>query len=192
MASQLNELDTESLLVMYLAGELTNGDKAAVERRLAAEPKLAAELDRLRELQAFCVDTLRRGDAEQRLPVSEGVAVRRISRAMQQWQIDRVRARPAMKKRGLPLPWWCYPAAAAAAIIIGFLVWSSRQPVTIQTEAQAPYEEPTTQHDEQLALADWMDSSFDTAAPVDTVSDDSPGTDDNGSIFPTRAEETIQ
>ena len=38
MASQLNELDAESLLVLYLAGELTNGDKTALERRLAAEP----------------------------------------------------------------------------------------------------------------------------------------------------------
>src|ERR1051325_8323452 len=106
MSANFEQLDSDSLLVLYLAGELANGEKAALERRLSSEPALAAELARLREAQAFCVDTIKRGDEQTRLPVGEGVAVRRVSRAMQQWQVDRVVAQAAAKsKRGLPLPW---------------------------------------------------------------------------------------
>jgi anti-sigma factor RsiW len=197
MASHLNELDTDSLLVLYLAGELTNGDRAVLERRLANEPALAAELQRVREAQGFCTDAIGRADNVGRMPVSEGVAIRRVSRVIQQWQADRVREKPATLARRLPLPWWSYPVAAAAAIIIAFLVWSSRQsPIdrltaentTAPTEAEPPPE-----------LADWMDSSFGVNAEANaedlfTSPDGLPvGADDpsSSSIFPTR-EETIQ
>src|SRR4051794_36282195 len=118
MSSHLNELDGDSLLVMYLAGELTNGDKAALERRIANEPALAAELARLREAQAYCVDTLKAADATMKMPVTEGVAVRRVSRAMQQWNFDRIRAAAPAGKRGVRIPWWSYPVAVAASLIV--------------------------------------------------------------------------
>src|SRR4029450_5253486 len=104
MSSYLNEIDGDSLLVMYLAGELTNGDKAALERRIANEPALAAELARLRDAQTYCPDTLRAVDASAKMPVTEGVAVRRVSRAMQQWNFDRIRAAAPTGKRGLRIP----------------------------------------------------------------------------------------
>jgi anti-sigma factor RsiW len=197
MASQLNELDSDALLVLYLAGELANGEKAALERRLAGEPALAAELQRLREAQAFCVDTLKAVDEQGRLPVSEGVAVRRVSRAMQQWHVDRVRAAPSSRKKGLPLPWWSYPVAAAASIIIAFLVWSSRQPLTNELKPDVPLvNQDSDSNEDQPAtnLADWMDSSFGVTAEANA--DESggipAGLDDAGSsMFPTR-EETLQ
>ena len=129
MSGQLNDLDSDSLLVLYISGELVNGEKAAFERRLANEPALAAELEKLRAAQALCGDAIAAVDATQKMPVGEGVAVRRVSRAMQQWQIDRIRATPLTQKKGLPLPWWSYPVAVAASVIVAFLVWSSRQSV---------------------------------------------------------------
>ena len=114
MSSKLNDLDPQSLLVLYVAGELTNGDKVALEKRLAADPALAADLERLREAQVVCADALRDGDDQIRLPVSEGVAVRRVTRAMAQWQVDRARMVPANTPKGWRIPWWAYPTAAAA------------------------------------------------------------------------------
>jgi hypothetical protein len=50
--------------------------------------------------------------------------VRRVVRAMRQWQAGRVaRPAPAPAKPGLLYPWWAYPLAAAASIVIAFLVW---------------------------------------------------------------------
>src|SRR5207237_9735977 len=139
----------------------------AVGRRRAIEPALVAELTRLREAQEFCAGTIKSVDDQARLPVGEGVAVRRVSRAIQQWQVDRIRTTPATKKRGLPLPWWSYPTAAAAAIIIGFLIWSSRQPIPSIDKADVAVNSVEQTPDEQRGddgpsktLADWMDSSF--------------------------------
>ena len=129
MSGQLNDLDNDSLLVLYISGELANGEKAALERRLANEPALAGELEKLRAAHGFCGEAIAAVDATAKMPVGEGVAVRRVSRAMQQWQVDRIRAAPLTQKKGLPLPWWSYPVAVAASVIIAFLVWSSRQSV---------------------------------------------------------------
>jgi anti-sigma factor RsiW len=200
-SSEFIELDLDSQLVLYIAGELTNGAKAALERRLAADPKLAAELARLRETQLFCADALKAGDEQLRLPVSEGVAVRRVGRVMAQWQVDRARmvAATAVKSRRIPV--WAYPAAAAAILIIGFLVWSSRQPIALPPAADNVARETNVddQPDPQDALADWIDTSFGNtqeAANTESALSDPislPGTDEGGSasILP-MPEETIQ
>ena len=197
MAAQMNELDSDSLLVLYLAGELANGEKTAVERRLASEPALAAELQRLRDAQAFCVQAIQTADAGARMPVGEGVAVRRVSRAMQQWQVDRVRATPLVRRK--KIPWWSYPVAVAASIIVGFLIWSSRQPVTNDLRPEVPLAQDSDTADDAsgaITLVDWMDSSFGLPAEeASAVAEETvipAGLDEPGSsMFPTR-EETLQ
>jgi hypothetical protein len=169
MASHLNELDSDSLLVMYIAGELTNGDKAAFERRLANEPALAAELQRVREAQAFCADSIATVDTHGKLPVSEGVAIRRVSRAIQQWQVDRIRSASPTQKKGLLFPWWSYPVAVAASLIIAFLVWSLRQQPVADMRAEvtpvpANSDSDGTGGDDSSSdapdMTRWMASSF--------------------------------
>jgi len=198
MAGQMNDLYSDSLLVLYLAGELANGEKAALERRLANEPALAAELQRVRDAQAFSVQAIQAADAGARLPVGEGVAVRRVSRAMQQWQVDRVRATPPLRRR--KLPWWSYPVAAAASIIIAFLIWSSRQSVVNDLRPESPLanqeSETTDETPAATNLADWMDSSFGVTSEASAASAEETvipaGLDEPGSsMFPTR-EETVQ
>ena len=206
MGSQLNDLDNDSLLVLYVHGELTNGDKAALEKRIANEPALAAELQRVREAHGFLTQTMQSFDTSGRMPVGEGVAVRRVSRAMQQWQVDRIRTAPPAQKKGLPLPWWSYPVAVAASLIIAFLVWSSRQPVTgqldpeqVATTVPGAAESLEGQGGDDQAnatppdMTDWMASSFepsfessaeDTAVPA-VLDEPFP------SLFPSH-EETVQ
>jgi anti-sigma factor RsiW len=201
-SSELNDLDLDSQLMLYIAGELTNGAKSALEKRLAADPKLAAELARLRETQLFCADALKVGDEQLRFPVSEGVAVRRVGRVMAQWQVDRARtvAATAVKSRRIPV--WAYPAAAAAILIIGFLVWSSRQPIALPPSPDTVARDTNVvddQPDPQDALADWIDTSFGNtqeAANTESALSDPislPGADEGGSasILP-MPEETIQ
>ena len=203
MSSQRNDLDSDALLVMYVNGELANGEKAALERRVASEPALAAELQRVRDAQSFFADSIRDADAGAKMPVGEGVAVRRVSRAIQQWQVDRIRSTPPAQKKGLPLPWWSYPVAVAASLIIGFLVWSSRQKVesigptevaglntTGETDGGQSDESSTTAPD----ITDWMASSFGVNPEAGAAEEASVGPvmleEPSLSMFP--AEETIQ
>src|SRR6185369_4629459 len=117
---------------------------------------------------------------------------------------DRIRATPPAQKKGLPLPWWSYPAAVAASLIIAFLVWSSRQPVTGQLD---PEQVATTvpgpesiegQGDDQASatppdMTDWMASSFEPSFETSAEETAVPAVLDEPfpSLFPTH-EETVQ
>jgi anti-sigma factor RsiW len=127
MASLAEQLDVESLLLMYLADELAEEDRAQVDRRLAADVTMVDKLARLRDLHESCAQTLKAADAATALPMSSDTAVRRVSRAMKQWQVDRLtkKADIIRPRRSFHLPWWTYGSAIAAAIIVGVLVWSS-------------------------------------------------------------------
>jgi anti-sigma factor RsiW len=217
MTQHGEQLDLEAQMVLYISGELTNGQKHAFEKRLAADAKLSAEVTKLRETQFFCADAFRSADEQRRLPVSEGVAVRRVGRAIAQWQIDRARRAVFTVGKTRRIPVWSYPAAAAAILIIGFLIWSSRQPIALppapdgiavknnaedlQLDSSTDEQQPP-QADSQNALADWIDNSFGNTQQASNVgnsehalSDPTPSADSSdesvGPIFPV-PEETIQ
>ena len=140
MSSLLEQLENnEAVLLMYLAGELGTEDRAEVEQTLAAEPGLRAELEKLRnDEQAFAV-ALKCAD-QQPLPVAETVALRQVSRMMAHWQAERLaeRARATAARRGLRYPWWVYPLASAAAILVAFLGWWGN--TDTPPEIQEPFE----------------------------------------------------
>ena len=125
MASVLQQLDDkQAVLLMYVADELTPDDRAEVERMLAVDADLRAELERLRDASAWFADQMRRSDRFARPTVPEYAAVRRVGRAMRQWHARRLAAAPAgPAARTLRYPWWAYPLAAAASVVIAFLVW---------------------------------------------------------------------
>ncbi len=125
MTSLLHQLENnEAILLMYLADELSAEDRAEVEQLLGSDGSMRAELDRLRGLRDGTVAALAGLDATTRLPVSQSVAVRRATRMMRQWQIDRAHAPPPEAPiRELRFPWWSYPLTTAAAVLIAFLVW---------------------------------------------------------------------
>lgn len=176
-------------MMLYVAGEVEPAEREAFEARLAAEPQLAAEVQQLRQALDANAAELSRADAHGRMPVNESVAVRRVSRAIATWLTDRTGAPPLVIKKGLPLPWWSYPTAVAASLIVGFLVWSSRQEVP-------PFEpSPNAQHglsmleQEQADLADWLVTSLDQTADASTDAEiaellsSSGGADDFDSVY---------
>jgi hypothetical protein len=161
MPNKLEQLDREAELLLYLADELPAGQKANLEARLAADPQLAAELQSLRQSESACIAALDRADAHERLPTSESVAVRRVSRAMQQWHLDRVTSPVVAIRRNLSLPRWVYPTAAAAILLVGFLVWTSKQEVPPMEADKRVQREFQAMDAEKQDLAEWLGSSFD-------------------------------
>jgi hypothetical protein len=122
VASLLDQLDRrESVLLMHIAGELPAGDRAEVERRLAADPALAADLERLRSIHDDFIRGLARLDAADPLPVEPAVAAKRVGDVLRQRLAHPAarRARPAAGTMPYDIPrrivGW---AAVAAAIAI--------------------------------------------------------------------------
>ena len=164
MPVQLEQLDREAAIMLYVAGELEPAEREAFERRLASEPQLAAEVEQLRAAQGAIAQTLERVDAQQRMPVSEGVPVRRVSRSINGWLAARTVSNMPPIKKGWPFPWWAYPAAAAACLIVGFLVWSTNQDVPAMSALPEAKEKITMMENEQSELAEWLTGSLDATA----------------------------
>jgi hypothetical protein len=152
MSSPLQQIaDRDGLLLMYLADELSAGDRAEVERTLAGDVGLRAELEQLRQTQSWLESALAASDAAAAtagpMP-SQAVAVRRVGQAVRRWHAERLARPPAdAGRRGrdsssvliaLFRRQWMYPAAAAAIVVMAFLAnWSSR-PIPTETVFDPP------------------------------------------------------
>ena len=125
MSSLLKQLgDDEAILMMYVAGELPPADIAEVDRRLAADVGLRRDLDRLRDADHRFTSAMRALDGASRPAVPESSGVRRVKRMIRQWHADRLaRQAPAVPVPDMRFPWWAYPLAAAASIVVAFMVW---------------------------------------------------------------------
>jgi anti-sigma factor RsiW len=129
MSSLLQKLQNEAILLLYLADELPAEDRAEVKQMLSVDAQLRAELQQLQSSQEKIIAELANLD---RVPtrISEAVAVRQVSRAMKQWQVDRL-SRPVetpVVKRGLRYPWWAYPAVSVASIVLASIIWWGMAP----------------------------------------------------------------
>lgn len=166
MPPQPEQLDHESLLMAYVLDELPPAEREAFELRVAAEPALSADLARLRAAHARLYAALEQDDATLRLPTSEAVAVRRVSREIRQWVTRRAALPAAPAARGRwRVPLWSYPAATAVALIVGFLVWSSRQEVGPMPASPEARREMEVLAAENEAVADWLSNSLAMSDP---------------------------
>jgi hypothetical protein len=171
MSVQLENLDRESAIMLYVADELEPAEREAFERRVAAEPQLASEIEQFRAAQGLIASELRRADARTRLPASEGVVVRRVSRAIANWLAARTSGPISIVKKPFAMPWWSYPAGVAASLIIGFLVWSSRQEVRPMEALPEAKREFNMMEAEQTQLAEWLTTTLDATADASTDGD---------------------
>jgi anti-sigma factor RsiW len=116
--------NNDAVLLLYLAGELPPEDRTEVEQMLATDPLMRGALERLRDASDAFESAMPGLDRATRLPAPEPVAMRRVMRAMRQWQARRLAAPgPAESRRKIRFPLWAYPLAAAASVVIAFLVW---------------------------------------------------------------------
>jgi hypothetical protein len=179
-----SNLDREALLMLYAAGEMPPARRAEFEAQLATDVALAAELQQVREGMQRCDAALAELDAWQRPPTNDAVAVRRAERAMQQWAVKRLRRPSQRHSAQRRMPWWSYPAAAAAIIVVSFIIWSERQPIQ-PTEATISLKDEMMMTDDADAdaLADRLDEEF--ARDSELAADDTPamGGDELGTFF---------
>lgn len=117
--------NNEVILLMYLADELPPVDRAEVTQMLASDASMRAALDQLRFAYEGAQKGLRTLDASSGpTQSSENAAVRRVMRAVcRQLAAPPVVQTPVVEPRKLSYPWWAYPTAAAAAILLAFLTW---------------------------------------------------------------------
>src|SRR3954468_10641198 len=125
MPSLLPNLSNESILVMYLAGELPEADRAEVQRLLTIDAGLQAQLEELRAAYGEAEAAFEAADAGERLSLPEKTAARRVGQAGRSWHARRL-AEPRREEfvpRRLRLPRWAYPVVGAAVITIGLVSW---------------------------------------------------------------------
>jgi len=127
MFSQLKKIsDDRGILLLYLADELSPGDRQLIQQRLAVEAPLAAQLAELQAAHGAFMDAMNTLDAATPPPVPELAAMQRANRAIRQWATRKL-AHPAPAEAPRPLiPQWWYPIAAAAMVIVAVTVWGVR------------------------------------------------------------------
>jgi anti-sigma-K factor RskA len=134
---------TEALAVEYVLGELSDVERVAFERRLAAEPALAAEVRRLRAtLDLLPLAAVTPPPAELRARVLAAAEVR-----------ARRTAPPARLPRRVV--WSRFAAAAAAVLALAFGVdaWNTRRRFALERELTATLHEPNVVRTFRLAGA---------------------------------------
>src|SRR2546429_9870647 len=94
MSNTFHNLDRESLLMLYVAGELPAEDQAELEAMLAADAGLRAQLEQMQSEQRAMSEAFAAADAKSPLPAPQISSVRHVGAAMAQWQGDRL-AKPA-------------------------------------------------------------------------------------------------
>ncbi len=126
MSSTIQNLDRESILMLYQADELPAQDRSEVEAMLAGDAGLRALLEEIGSAHQSMSSALVTADASQPLPVPLTSSLRKVSAAMAQWHIDQLRAQPTMHARNGRRYGWMYSAAAVAAMIVVtiFILWS--------------------------------------------------------------------
>ncbi len=147
MKPLLQHLENESLLLLYMAGELPADDRAELELMLARDGGLRSQLESLRSAQSVSYSVLLQLDEADQFRSMES-AMRPVDRAMVQWQVDRL-ARPAAVVKGrsiMPVIGWSVGSAVAALLVFciwwGFRTDNSRVVVTTQ-----PLNAPFLNHD---------------------------------------------
>jgi len=162
MASPLQQLDRHSLLLMYLADELSGDDKAAAERMLAEDAELRAEVEELRALGEGIGEQFEQLDRQSRLIATES-GVQRIIREVrrQEAKARQVALQPA-RTAARPWPRWVYPFAAAAALLFVFLgLWGAgvidlapRVATVLDRRPVMPEDDPILDDELQRSFAD--------------------------------------
>jgi hypothetical protein len=136
----IEKLDNnEQILLMYLADELPADDRLEVEQMLGSDPSLRGEFDRLQGVYQFVDHELARLD--QTLPTSlhAEFAARSVGREIRQRLARPKVASSAPGREESVRSWrWLYPTAAAAAILVGAMLWLDHEAGVIPSTVGGP------------------------------------------------------
>ena len=159
------------LLLLYLADELPEADRAELEQRLRQDGALAAALDRLSGLQEEVEQGLMRLDRLSQGAIRPDVVARQIGREIRQ-RLARPEAQvspPAIQRQHRLLP-WLIPAGIAASVVVGTIAWVhhramvSEQIMVVRTEpASQPFHLVESSPADNEATVQLLEQSFGTS-----------------------------
>jgi hypothetical protein len=181
----------QATMLLYLAGELPEGEAAELEKRITSDPGLSQSLEELRGLSEGLTLLLHQSDSIAIPAVRESrrqATVRQVSRAMvrRRLQVSAREADVAVEAKGLRLRNWSISIAAAIAIVAaGMFFLSNNNSLKLSKDVSSTYPSTTTQsiaNDSSAvdgsAVATTTAPSVDVAYSGDTDAED--GSDDTG------------
>jgi hypothetical protein len=116
--------NNEQILLMYLADELPADDRIEVEQMIRSDASLRQEMDRLQEAYQFVDRELARLNETQPTALHSEFAARNVGREIRQRLARPKVASSAPHGEQSARSWrWLYPTAAAAAVLVGALLW---------------------------------------------------------------------
>jgi anti-sigma factor RsiW len=120
--TEYSELDARILL--FVAGELPQPQARELEARAARDPAVANRVKELEELLRSTEIALQKADQALR-PLASESAARSFGRRAREWHLARAAAEApsSAPARRLAYPWWAYPLASAAAVVLALTVW---------------------------------------------------------------------
>ncbi len=127
MDELFQKLENESLLLLYLAGELPELDRLELEALLASDAGLRNQLEALRSAWELSSNSLAELDARDRIGSTDR-AVRQVGAAMRQWQVDRLTALVETPVAPRRLRYLAYSGTIAASILLLFCTWWGLRP----------------------------------------------------------------
>lgn len=183
MKNILTTLDSsEAILLMYLADELSSSDKEQVNRMLQKDGALRARLGELKWSLELLHQGLNQQDA-QSPTTNVDRAVHATLSAMTNWTARATYNAQAKSPQAakLPLPWWCYPLAAAAALLVAAAVFfANMEPGAMMARSEIP-----TQQTQTYDPSNWRGPRVEPLNPQEAaaVADDLVATLDDSSIL---------
>jgi anti-sigma factor RsiW len=186
MKSGLEQFDSrEAMLLMYLADELSVDDKHEVNRLLAEDETLRAELESLREMESACFSGLAEMDRVMRPPVPESVTIRRVSRLIRNWVKEQAEIPEPIPMPVRTTPWLRYGVAVAAMVMIGYFLWPTTH-LTMKSTLQAhhywPQDDATTDDGQAATEPAALSKDDELALLTASFGDNSASSDDSSNI----------
>lgn len=142
--SLLEQLDNnEAILLMYLAGELPESDRAEVQQMLSRDAALRDQFAQLAALQDSVSSVIAQADTRS-LHARREAAARQFARDFASFTPATVAAAPQPSHHRNRLGWLRYPVAAAAILLLAFSLIHNRGNST-NPIAVGPITPPTTE-----------------------------------------------
>lgn len=124
MKSILHDLHSnEAILLLYISGELPECDRVVVDRMLQNDGGLRAQLAEMKwSLNLLDTGMQQQGSEVANIDFDRVIADTNAALRRRRMQgLGNAAKRPEAAK--LPLPWWCYPVAVAASLLIATAVF---------------------------------------------------------------------
>jgi anti-sigma factor RsiW len=153
--------DNHAILLLYLAGELPQVDRVEVQKRLAADPRLAAQLAELDAMHQQVGAGIAALDEIDRSRLSAVSAIDAAVASVGNWRFGPRSVQETSAPARMRIWAWIAPASLAASILIAAIIWIERRPATAPADNQiATATQPSTKSSDEEPIANDPESNL--------------------------------